>query len=123
MARRITLICMVFTITLVVACGPDTIFLRPSLDTPAHHVQNGHSLLARGKIDAADAEFSMAKSLDDGYAPAYVGLALVQGYRGDVRGGLATLDQARAFAVTPEDMNAVNDGYERLKKIQSTSDQ
>jgi hypothetical protein len=99
---------LVLSMFLVAACGPDTIFLRPALDTPAHHVKNGHSLLTRGKIDAAHAEFIRAKSLDEGYAPAYVGLALIQGHRGDVDGGFQTLEKATGQGCfTPAPFNLV----------------
>lgn len=120
MARRNNLALLVLALVLIVACGPDTIFLRPALDTPARHVQNGHSLLTRGKIDAANAEFVRAKSLDDGYAPAYVGLALVQGHRGNVDGGFETLNKARGIVATPDEAKAVDRGYELLEEMQST---
>jgi Flp pilus assembly protein TadD len=110
---------LILPVVLIAACGPDTIFLRPALDTPALHVQNGHSLLARGKIDAALAEFTRAKRLDESYAPAYVGLALVQGHRGDVDDGFKTLNQASGLVVTPEDANQVSQGYELLQKMQT----
>ncbi len=120
MAQRSRLVLLVLFLVLIGACGPDTIFLRPALDTPAQHVKNGHSLLARGKIDAAKAEFVHAKRLDDGYAPAYVGLALVQGHRGDIDGGLEILDRARRLAATPDEAKAVAEGVERLQGMQSS---
>jgi hypothetical protein len=104
------------------ACGPDTIFLRPALDTPVQHVKNGNNLLARGKIDAAYAEFIRANNLDRGYAPAYVGMALVQGHRGDVDGGFKTLNQARELATTPEETKVVDQGYKKLEQIQLDRD-
>lgn len=118
MARRINLAWLALCLVLMVACGPETIFLRPALDTPAQHVKNGHSLLTRGKIDAANAEFVRAKSLDGGYSPAYIGLALVQGHRGDVDGGFEILNQARAIVATPDEAKAVDQGYELLEKMQ-----
>ena len=118
MAHRNRLVLLVLFLVLLGGCGPDTIFLRPALDTPAQHVKNGHSLLARGKIDAANAEFVRAKNLDDGYAPAYVGIALVQGHRGDVNGGFETLSQAKGLAVTPEEAKVVDRGYGQLQQIQ-----
>jgi tetratricopeptide (TPR) repeat protein len=48
-----------------------------------HHVKNGNTLLKSGKIDDAFREFSRAKELDPDYPPAYVGLSLVYGLRGD----------------------------------------
>lgn len=121
MARRNYLALSILSLVLFVACGPDTIFLRPALDTPAQHVKNGHSLLTRGKIDAANAEFVRAKSLDAGFAPAYVGLALVQGHRGDIEGGFETLDKARGIAATPDEVKSVERGFETLEGMQSTA--
>jgi Tfp pilus assembly protein PilF len=120
MVQRRTTLLVVFSILLISACGPDTIFLRPGLDTPTQHVKNGHNLLSRGKIDAAQAEFERARSLDESYVPAYVGIALVQGHRGDVANGLETLDQAKSLAKTTEDTETVAKGYERLQGMQST---
>jgi Flp pilus assembly protein TadD len=121
MAKCIGVTLLVLSLALLLgACGPDTIFLRPALDTPAQHVKNGHSLLARGKIEAANNEFTRAKSLDAGYAPAYVGLALVQGHRGDIDGGLDILNQARELVATPADAEAVDQGYDQLEGMRST---
>lgn len=107
----------VISMLFIGACGPDTIFLRPGLDTPELHVKNGHNLLSRGKIDAANREFVRAKSLDESYAPAYVGIALVQAHRGDVDAGFATLKQAEALTRTPEEQEAVKLGYRRLQEL------
>ena len=121
MAQRNTLLLLTIALSLIVACGPDTIILRPSLDTPQQHVKNGHNLLSRGKIDAANAEFSRAKTLNEDYAPAYVGLALIQGHRGDIAGGFDTLRQARALVSTPEEAKDVDKGFEVLHEMQSPS--
>lgn len=120
MAHRITLALLVLSSVLLGACGPGTIFLRPALDTPAQHVKNGNSLLACGKIGAANAEFIRAKNLDAGYVPAYVGMALLQGHRGDIDGGFEILNQARELADTPEEAEIVDRGYERLQGMRST---
>ena len=104
-------------------CGPDTIFVRPALDTPAQHVQNGYSFLSRGKIDAASDEFQRAISLDDRFAPAYVGLGLVQGHRGDFEAGFEALARARQVATGAEETAAVQHGLERLKEMQAASHQ
>jgi hypothetical protein len=115
MTKCISLALLVLFLALLGACGPDTIFLRPALDTPAQHVKNGHSLLERGKIDAANNEFVRAKSLDDAYAPAYVGIALVRGHQGDIDGGVEILNQARGLTATPDERKAVDQGYELLE--------
>ncbi len=110
---------LTLSLFLFLACGPDTIFLRPALDTPQQHVKNGHNLLSRGKIDAANAEFLRAKNLDQDYAPAYVGLALIQGHQGNIDLGFDILNQAKARATTPEDTQVVDRGYEQLQEMQA----
>jgi hypothetical protein len=121
MARPNYLGLWILSLVLLVACGPDTIFLRPALDTPDQHVKNGHNLLTRGKIDAAYAEFVRAKTLDDGFAPAYVGLALVQGHRGDIDGGFETLDKARGIASTLDEAKSVEQGFKMLEEMRSSA--
>jgi Flp pilus assembly protein TadD len=118
MIRRNYLLLLMLAVSAIIACGPDTIFLRPALDTPEHHVKNGHCLLNRGKIDAANAEFMRAKSLDVGYAPAYVGLALIQAHQGNVEGGLTTLERARELAATPEQGREVEDSLILIEEMQ-----
>ena len=74
---------VVLCIFLLYACAPMTTESNAWLDTPVHHVRNGNTLLKSGKIDDAFREFSRAKELDPNYSPAYVGLSLVYGLRGD----------------------------------------
>jgi len=119
MDRRNSFILLASFVIFFSACGPDTIFLRPSLDTPAQHVKNGHSLLSCGKIDAANAEFLRATTLDENYVPAYVGIALIQGRRGDVDEGFETLNRAKELTTTVEEKEAVNQGYKQLLEMQS----
>lgn len=119
MAPTFRLATLALSLFLFLACGPDTIILRPALDTPEQHVKNGHNLLARGKLDAADAEFFRAKTLDDGYAPAYVGLALVQGHRGNFEGGVDILNRARLRVTTAEGAALVDRGFDQLREMQS----
>jgi hypothetical protein len=121
MTRQYWFALVVMSLLLIGACGPDTIFLRPALDTPVQHVKNGRRLLAQGKLDAANGEFLRARHLDAGYAPAYVGIALVQAHRGDLSGGFENLDRARGLASTPVEVKAVEKGYEQLKKMKSTT--
>jgi len=118
MVHHKRLLLLILVIGTIMACGPDTIFLRPALDTPQQHVKNGHSLLSRGKIDAAQAEFARAKALDVDYAPAYVGIALVQAHQGDVDAGLTTLDRAKSLAATVEQRQEVERCFEQLKSMQ-----
>ena len=110
---------MVMIVLFVGACGPDTIFLRPALDTPDQHVKNGYALLKSGKIEAAEMEFTRARDLDDDDLPAHVGLALVKGYRGDVEGGLAMLEQVRSRVDSPDDARCVEQGIAQLKAMRA----
>jgi hypothetical protein len=119
MDHRNAFILLILSLFLISACGPDTIFLRPGLDTPAQHVKNGHSLLSCGKIDAANAEFLRATTLDGNYVPAIVGIALVQGHRGNIDEGVETLNQAKGLTTTAEEEQAVDQGYRQLYELQS----
>jgi Flp pilus assembly protein TadD len=73
----------VLIVCFLYACAPTSMGSNTWLDTPVQHVHNGNTLLKSGKIDAAFREFSRAKELDPNYSPAYVGLSLVYGLRGD----------------------------------------
>jgi tetratricopeptide (TPR) repeat protein len=72
-----------FCLFVLFACGTVHIEENTWLDTPGNHVSNGNILLKAGKIDDAFREFSRAKELDANYSPAYVGLSLVYGVKGD----------------------------------------
>lgn len=98
-------------------CGPDTIFLRPGLDTPSRHVANGQQLLERGKIDDACREFDRAKELDPDYLQAYVGLGVALGHKGDIEAGMQTLGIARQMASSSEDHEVVQKGFEQLNEL------
>ena len=76
------------------ACATATMESKTLLDTPSHHVYNGNTLLKAGKIDAASREFSRAKELDPNYSPAYVGLSLVHGLKGEDETSIMYLKRA-----------------------------
>ena len=59
-----------------------------------------------------------AKTLDVGYAPAYVGLALIQARQGDVEGGLTTLERAKELAATPEQGLEVDHSFMLIEGMQ-----
>ena len=101
-------------VLLVLACGPDTILVRPGLDTPDHHVSNGNQLLDRHKLEAAYQEFQRALELDSSYIPAYIGVAMVQGRRGDYNGGLKMLNKAKKTALTQEETQMVEKAYKQF---------
>ena len=66
-------------VSLMIGCGPDPIFLRPALDTPAQHLANGNALLDQEKWRDAGREFERAGELDPFFTEAYVGLAIALG--------------------------------------------
>ena len=99
------------------ACGPDTIFLRPGLDTPGQHVANGNTLLKQNKLEAAFREFNRAKMLEPNYAPAHVGLGKIWGLRGDLEKGRAALDKAEAVARGESERQSVSEGRRFLEEL------
>ena len=98
-------------------CGPDTIFLRPGLDTPGQHVANGNTLLKQNKLEAAFREFSRAEMLEPNYAPAHVGLGKIWGLRGDLTKGRAAMEKAAAVARGESERQAVSDGQRFLDEL------
>ncbi len=106
-----------------IGCGPDTIFLRPGLDTPSQHVANGNQLLERGKIDDAYREFERAKELDPDCVNAYVGLGMVLGTKGDFDAGMETLSLAEGMADSDLELRAVQNGYDKLIELKQSLQQ
>jgi tetratricopeptide (TPR) repeat protein len=98
-------------------CGPDTIFVRPGLDTPSQHVANGHQLLEQGKFEDACREFDRAKELDPNYVSAYVGLGLALGQKGDIEAGMRSMAEAKKMAGSTQDLEVIQQGYEQLEEI------
>jgi len=113
-SRFLTYACLI----ILVSCGPETILLRPSLDSPLHHVDNGYKLMAYGKTEAAVREFKRSIELDETYAPAYVGLGIVYGVQGDLDQGRAMMEKAEALARGEEQRKEVEMGFERLDFIE-----
>lgn len=113
--RRIVLIMIAGLCALFLfACGPKARKQEAVLDTPEHHVSNGNKLLERGKIDEALNEFNLAKGLDPKFAPAYVGIGLVHGYKNDFKAGMEAMDKAEGYAEGDEQELAVHIGFMRL---------
>lgn len=89
---------------LLFACVPQSIETNGWIDTPVHHVSNGNTLLKEGKLDDAFREFSRAKELDPNYSPAYVGLSLYYGLKGDDEASAVYLKKAiQLLKETPKD--------------------
>jgi Flp pilus assembly protein TadD len=96
------------------ACGPDTILVRPGLDTPSLHIANGRKFLERGKYSDAYREFQRARELDPKNISAHVGLGLACGYNGEFDAGLNHLAAAESLAVSSEDRIVLNKAYDQF---------
>lgn len=118
MIRKCSMI--LFIALTLMNCGPDTIFLRPGLDTPEQHVDAGYKLLECGKVADAYREFRRARELNPQFVKAYVGIGLALGLKGDINAGLTAMNRARELAQTPQDHLAVREGFKRLDEIRST---
>lgn len=101
------------------ACGPDTIFLRPGLDTPGQHVANGNMLFKQKKLDAAFREFNRAQMLEPNFAPAHVGLGKIWGLRGEVGKARTAMQKARTVARGESERQAVSEGQQFLDALES----
>lgn len=117
-ARTKIIILLVVGVFGLISCGPETILLRPSLDTPSLHVDNGYKLMAYGKYHAAIQEFTRARELDARYAPAYVGMGIAFGMAGDLEKGRSLMNQAGKLVRNPEQQKEVEMGFERLDYIE-----
>lgn len=108
--NAVTVICLLF----LWACGPKAVAPQAVMDTPAHHVANGNKFLESGRLDDAFAAFTRAAQLDPRYSPAYVGLGLVYGKRGDFDRAFENMDRAKKFAEADAEMADVHVGYIRI---------
>jgi Tfp pilus assembly protein PilF len=100
-------------------CGPETIFVRPELDTPQQHVFNGNRFLEQEKLEDARREFERAIYLDPDCIDALVGLAITHGKYGDVPKGFDLLEKARRRASGEEDRGRIQNAYEKLSRMDS----
>lgn len=98
-------------------CGPETIFVRPELDTPQQHVLNGNRFLEQEKWEDARREFERAVYLDPDCIEAFVGLAIAHGKNGDVQKGFDLLETARRRASGEEDLRQIQNAYEKLNRM------
>ena len=74
--------------------------------------------MAYGKTDAAIREFKRSMELDAAYSPAYVGLGIVYGVKGDLDQGRALMEKAKTLARSDEQKKEVEMGFERLDYIE-----
>jgi tetratricopeptide (TPR) repeat protein len=116
--KKISILAAIICSMIFISCGPETILLRPNIDTPAHHIENGYKLMAYGKLDAAIQEFTRAKELNASYVPAYVGLGIAYGMKGNLNKGRALMNQAQNLAKNEDERKEVEMGYEGLDYIE-----
>jgi tetratricopeptide (TPR) repeat protein len=107
------------TVLILVGCGPDTIFLRPGLDTPGQHLSNGNLFLHQKKYDDALREFERAIELDPRLTDAHVGVGLANGRKGNFENGLQALDRAKVLAKTEAEWDNVQNAYDEVRWLQA----
>lgn len=76
-------------------CGAKTMQYSGSLNTPEAEYAKALSLLESGAHDEAEAALRRTMQLDDGYAPAYVGMSRLLLERGDVKEAIRFVHMAR----------------------------
>ena len=76
-------------------CGAKTMQYSDSLNTPESEFARALSLLESGAYDEAEAALRGTIQLDDGFAPAYVGMSRLFFERGDVQEAIRYVHMAR----------------------------
>lgn len=89
-----------------------------SLDFPEHHVYSGVKLLDKNLLGEARREFTLALELDPEHSPAYNGLGLVLGYRGDFEQAFKNMSMAKKYSRSKMEKASVYVGYMRLFTLQ-----
>lgn len=99
------------------ACGPKTVAPKYLLDTPSRHVATGMKFIDKGKMEAARLEFNRAAELDEDYAPAWVGLALVEAHEGNFEAADSLLNKAQGLYQTEDHRQFAVDGHRRVEAL------
>jgi hypothetical protein len=89
---------------LVTSCGQKAMQPLSRLDTPEHHTSTGIKLLLQEKCGDAGREFTLALKLDPGYAKAAAGEGMVKACRGDFAGAAESLEQAKVYVRSDEEL-------------------
>lgn len=114
MIKAIRLIFSALSLFFLFSCIPEIIPQEALLDVPLRHYNNGMKLLQAGKIDASYTEFKRALDLDREYAPAYVGLGLVAGLRGEYSDALEKIAIADLYTRNRKEIVMVQVGFMRV---------
>ncbi|MBI5345375.1 MAG: S-layer homology domain-containing protein, partial [Deltaproteobacteria bacterium] len=72
---------LLFILILAFGCGKPVVKCESPEDNPAHHYLRWMELLEDMKLDEAGEKFERSVYCDEGYGPAFGGLAIVAAYR------------------------------------------
>ena len=86
-----------FLMIIMVGCAPKARKAGGYMDTPQTHYKEGTKYVNDGKFDKAEEEFNLAVSLDQKFAPAYAGLALVEAHKNNFKEALKMADKAQSL--------------------------
>jgi TolA-binding protein len=105
---------LVIVLFLVSGCGKKPAVPQAEMDTPSHHVSNGHKLLNMGQTDDALREFERARDLDPAFARAYIGMGIALGTKNDYEKGLEALEKGEGLAKEDGEKSEAHVGFMRL---------
>lgn len=92
-------------VIMMVGCAPKARKAGGYMDTPQTHCKEGTKYLSDGKFDKAEEEFKLAVSLDQKFAPAYAGLAIVSAHNKNFKEAINLADKAQSLD------SKITDGY------------
>ena len=122
--RSILGLALLFLVQLFLTYGCAREVRKPfsSLDNPQHHVFSGLKLLDGKRFDEALWEFQLALELDPKYSPAYQGMGLALGYKGDFEAAFQAMSKAKKYAKSGKEKGLAYVGYMRLHTLQKGKD-
>ena len=112
--KKLIIVMAALGIFLPLSCGTIVLPPRAAIDTPLYHVKNGMIFLRFAKMEDAFREFTRAKELDHEYSPAYVGLGIFFGFKGDFEKGHENLKIAGRYAKGKEQTAGLHIGLMRF---------
>lgn len=116
-----TLVVGLWLCSLLSACGPRSGgYPYSELDTPEQRVYNGFAFLKKERLADAQREFEQALLLDPKCSPAYRGIGLVYGRKGDFPRAFDAMEQARTAGKDRLDQALAEVGMMSLFRMQRT---